>query len=299
MADTTTLGESTRTVDGTESVRLATTGANWKALLSSIFSSLGREKLTANRTYYVRTNGSDSNTGLADTAGGAFLTRQHAYDVVTGTIDLGGYTVTIKSAAGSYTDGVNIAQPWTGGGAVVFEGDTTTPSNVSISTTSDDCFNISVALPGLLTIQGLKLATTTAGYGVVHSGLGTVQFGAMDYGAIVDDQLASFTSGAFLYQASNYTISGGATTHMNAAGGGYIYIEAITATLTGTPAFSTFAVSQDIGHIAAFGVTYTGSATGKRYNTIENSIIRTGSLGDVNYFPGSIAGTTATGGLYS
>ena len=41
MADTKTTGETTRSpIDGTELVRLATPGANWKATLANVFSAL-------------------------------------------------------------------------------------------------------------------------------------------------------------------------------------------------------------------------------------------------------------------
>ena len=46
-----------------------------------------REKLTASTNFYIRTDGSDSNTGLANTAAGAFLTLQGAYDKIANNYD--------------------------------------------------------------------------------------------------------------------------------------------------------------------------------------------------------------------
>ena len=71
--------------------------------ISSIYSllvaaGLIREKFTANRTYYVRTDGSDGNNGLANNSGGAFLTIAKAIAVVSA-LDLSGLTAATFSVA--------------------------------------------------------------------------------------------------------------------------------------------------------------------------------------------------------
>ena len=76
------------------------TPGTWVAITGGV----GRERLTSNRTYYVRTDGSNSNDGLTNTSGGAFLTIQYAIDVVSSILDIASdVTVTIKVADGTYT----------------------------------------------------------------------------------------------------------------------------------------------------------------------------------------------------
>lgn len=66
-----------------------------------------RELLSADRSYYVRTDGNDSNTGLVDSSGGAFLTIQQAVNTCKA-LDLAGYTVTIHVGAGTFSESVEV-----------------------------------------------------------------------------------------------------------------------------------------------------------------------------------------------
>jgi hypothetical protein len=247
----------------------------------------------------VRTDGSDSNTGLVDSAGGAYLTIQKAINVVYGTLDLGGFAVTIDVGNGTYTGAVSVTSPQVGAGTITIFGDTTTPSNVVISVTSNTAVRVT-GFGSVLNLSGVKIVTTTSGSGIYVSSGGVVNItGKCDFGTCVSNQMVTDSQGVINCISVNYDITGGATCHMNSSQGGQIILFGNTVTLTGTPAFSVqFARGTGTAFMAALSITYSGSATGTRYSATTNAVIDTGG-GGASYFPGNAAGSTATGGQYA
>lgn len=260
-----------------------------------------REILLAVRTYYVRTDGNNSNTGLADTAGGAFLTIQKAIDVVSGTLDQAGFGVTIQVRSGTYTGTVRL-KPLIGGGSCTITGDTATPSNVVISTTSATAIALNSAHVTINSwkIEGVKITTTTAGYGVSLGARSVLLLGAVEFGAVgAGWNHIDVAGGAFVQLVANYTISGAAAVHWQATDGGVVQATSLTITITGTPAFSTsFAVAARSGSLLVNSNTFSGSATGTRYIVSMNATIET-FAGGATYLPGNAVGSTATGGQYA
>jgi hypothetical protein len=267
--------------------------ANLRALLTDE-ANFAREVLTANRTYYVRTDGSDSNTGLADSAGGAFLTLQKAWDVVQETLDLNGYDVTIDVQGGSFSAGVTANAPVVGGGSVTFLGDAATPTNILVSTTSANCFSANYG--ATFRVRGVEMRTTTGGNCLQAALGGTILFDTVQFGACAGNHIESFLGGQ-IYGDDDYTISGNAGAHLHAYSGGLINLSSLTGTLTGTPAFTNFFVGVAVAHVNCASVTWSGAATGSRFTVHKNGQLETGG-GGLTYFPGNAAGTIASGGVY-
>ena len=283
-------------------------GATWKEAIlidrssgsvSFPHTSLGggaRVVLTANRTYYVRSDGSDSNTGLVNSSGGAFLTIQKAINVVAA-LDLSIYDVTIQVGAGTYT-GTLTLQTLTGAGRVTIQGDTTTPANCLIAVTSATAVS-AASIVGQWALTGFKTTTTTSGRHFNISGpTTTVTIGRWDFGVSADVHLLAQEK-ATVYFSNNYTISGNAQRHWEASVNALITpTSSITVTLSGTPAFSNEFVKADVlAYARGAGITYSGSATGTRYSAASGALINTGG-GGTSFFPGNAAGATATGGQY-
>jgi hypothetical protein len=260
----------------------------------------GREVLTANRTYYVRTDGSDSNNGLGNTAGGAFLTIQKAIDTVA-SLDISIYDVTVQLADGTYSGQVVLKDP-VGAGLCYLKGNTATPANVVVSTsTTGGVITTTGYATNKWVVQDIKITGTSAGFcPSLYSNLNSyVRFNNLNFGA---NSTANFNDHLFavgkLEAIGNYTISGSpGRGHAYATSQGYILVRNRAVTITNTPTITTFATAEYNSVVSISGTTsFTGAVqTGcKKYNVVMNGSI----VGIAAEFPGSVAGTTATGGQY-
>ncbi|WP_119305218.1 hypothetical protein [Dongia deserti] len=295
-ASGTIAGKATLVLKPGELVEVRSDGANGD-LLGGIL--IWRERLTANRTYFVNPAGNDNNNGL--TVGAPFLTLQKAWDVIHDTLDLNGFIVTVQLADGTYNTGVLCEGLCVGQDSyanIVFQGNNANPAAVVVSTTSASCFTARTG--GQFTVKDLKVQTTTAGSGVRSIFYGSVVVCRnLNYGACVDyHNFAGYQGYLSLNNGDNYTISGGAFAHYYAFNAGLLDAAFnATCTLTGNPAFTDFARAENGGVIDARNATFSGSATGQRYDISANSLIDTNS-GGASYFPGNSAGAVTTGGQY-
>lgn len=256
-----------------------------------------REILTGVRTYYVRTDGSDSNTGLVNSSGGAFLTLQNAINVAAA-LDSAIYDVTIQvvnlASPSTYTAAGIVLKNMAGAGKIIIVGDETTPANVVVACSSGDQF-WGLHISTIYSLRGMKLTSASAGTAMRSEYGSYIQYQNLDFGAGFGEQIRT-TAGGAIESTGNSTISGSAAYHQRAILGGVIRDSGRTITLTGTPNFtSSFAEAQFGGNIQVNSNAYTGSATGKRYNATDLGLIYTGSAG-ATYLPGNSSGTGTNAG---
>jgi hypothetical protein len=280
--------------------------ASWEILTPSKVAGT-TTPLFAPRIYYVNaTTGLDTNTGLS--AGTAFQTIQRAI-VVTQSLNMNGFNVTVNVAAGTYTP--FSCTSLNGAGTLSIIGDTTTPANVLVPAASGEA--IIGAASGYV-LAGMKVSSAANG-SAPHLGdglrwtSGSVQIYNMEFGPCANSLIHADAAGVidlfgsqFGGLASNFINISGAAPNAIQAGGGILYNGGIILNVfAGTFNFSTaFATAFSGGAInQQFGtINLIGTVTGPRYFAFLTGTINTLG-GGANYFPGNSAGTVSSGGQYA
>jgi hypothetical protein len=230
-----------------------------------------RELLTEDRTYYVRTDGSDSNNGLADTSGGAFLTIQKAIDVVK-TLDVGGFAVTV-ACTGDFTGQgtINIFLP-IGVGEFILQGDTASITATKIRRIRLD------GQKGLcrFIIDAFEIvnSSTDSALEVINS---VVYHGRISYNATSFPINVYGNSTVLPHTSSsiNFTRNGGTLSVLGiCSNNSLIQLQGLSGsiTLNSTPAFSLAQwYVEGNSFINLAGVTITGAFTGTQYSVAASS----------------------------
>ena len=253
-----------------------------------------RELLTASRTYYIRTDGNDSNNGLANTSGGAFLTPQKAVDVAA-QLDSSIYNVTIQLADGTYTGGIT-AKQMGGFGGITIQGNSGTPANVLLSLSGSQVGLLSDSNGTTYYLKDIKITGNIAG----TTGLWAIRSKVLYSNIIFNGNLidVNIDVNSYVQCIGAYTISASCGRHWYLAAGGRLTCNLQAITLTGTPAWTTAFIDVTLGASAIiYNNTYTGAATGKRANVDMNGAVQSYGTVTLNtVLPGNAIGTTATGG---
>ena len=261
-----------------------------------------RELLTADRTYYVRTDGDDGNDGLADSSGGAFETIGRALAVAFGEIDTGPFNVTIQLGDGVYQEQVKVLSPHVGAGRITLAGNSANPENTVIEGTSSFSQAVIWALNGAtLYLRDLEIRRASGSLRCVLADMGARVFfegTGMRLGSAATAHLAATNGGVILVESTSYTVVGDCARHWLAQVGGIISAYAVTVDVGDRDFLTCFAEANRLGIISARGApSFTGTVTGKRFAVSLNGVVDTNS-GNPDLLPGDEAGTEASGGIY-
>jgi hypothetical protein len=263
---------------------------------SIVSSSGGRELLTGDTIYYIRTDGNDSNTGLENTSGGAFLTIQRGIDKAA-SIDANDHAITSQVADGTYTGGItfkNIIGSATTGGCIL--GNITSPSAVIVEVAGDTFLGDSIITPW--TISSLK-PKSSIGNSISSKNNTIIYFDNIDFGWAKNYHLYADVYST-LKAIGNYSISGSAISHILSAYGANITAMSQEVTITPSLGFTSFARALYSAYVNYSDITFTlgGTVTGTRFVGDVYGVFNTDGSGSATYFPGDTDGTLSNGALY-
>jgi hypothetical protein len=266
------------------------------------------QPLQANLTIYVNSSiGSDSYDGSQPTVSGTKGPLQHIQTAVNKAFNYPpapAFSVTIQCADGTYNE--SVYTPTSPGPSIIVNGHAGAPSNVVVQG-PNNIHVFAVGGPNTMTVQNLKVITGT--------GLGPpCCFVAQGSGATMytNNTINGFCAyavheayGPCFVVINNHTYAGNATYAMNAAFSGFVGLgQNAVYSIPGSISVSAWANAIAGGSIEVPTSPYTpsfvspGNVTGSKYQATLNGTILSQGQGP-NFFPGTTAGTTGTGGQYN
>lgn len=266
-----------------------------------------RTVLDANTTFFISATGSDSNDG---SSASPWATLQHAMLFIAGNLDLASFIITISVGAGSFT-GFGTAG-FVGGGGINIVGAGAASTTIT-NGPNDGTYNF-----GECITQAFPCNTNLAVNGVLVSNnsnlcAGIYAAGGTQFGNTANCNFAitgaggggffiNVAAGGCTFFGASTVTAVGAAYFFNIVGFGGIVQDDATWTISGTPSFSqAFLICLQSTYINVGPATYSGAATGKRFQVATGGVVYsesgTGALGP-NFFPGNVAGTCDSSSSY-
>lgn len=260
---------------------------------------MSRILLTTPTIYYIDLyNGSDANDG---SSGAPWKTLQHSWDWCQHNLDLGGQQLTFQIAPSVYNSntvtGLIAVERMVGQVAYpIFNGDISNPWNVVVHT-NGHCFN--AYQDAVFGVSNLTVAADGPGAVAIRSQWNSKIFLKNNFFYITNFAHMEATKDGWIFSDGPYQIWGSALYH--AVGDlGTVFIsggDAATVTIFSQPTFTAFAYAvEPTGKVLSHTTTFSGPVVGPRFKGVLGGSIGVG--GNVNYFPGSTAGSVDSPGVF-
>lgn len=260
--------------------------------------------------------------GRGESSSKPFKTIQAAVQYVAGNYNVGSYRATIQVADGAYEEDISLAKYSGTTGAIEIRGNTSNIEAVTLYGSIYGPAGVGQWRLVSLTIKNVagQPAINSRNYQAINAQSGaivTIYDCKIDLSAEAPAgmlKIALYAAGGVI-QIRTLTSSGSGTGLTIVATDGASINRVFFASTVGSISILadidvTAVVTDAVLYLSVLSVAnlsiyngatvpkFTGTVTGKRYHVIDNSIANMGGNGE-GFIPGTIAGTTATGGQYS
>lgn len=265
-----------------------------------------KEVLLASKTFYVRKNGNDINSGLLDTAEGAFLTIQKAIDkAISYNFNNSKFEITIQVAPGIYEENLELP-PLTNSNylnSLTSLAKVTLLGKVGTYTTASD-----VVIKPLENKPGIHCFGNTASYHLNGFTLDCSLLPQPNNGFLIENGakfditslsllLSAGNSGIVAvgkntivyYNYSNLRLEGNGKNFIGCYDGAEINFSPSSLNLISNPSITTFVIARNSAVVKYYASVVNGVGTGKRFEISVLSTINTNG-GGKSFISGSIAG---------